>query len=262
MPNVLGTGLSLVAGKIKEVASDIITVRTGTVVSDSSSVTQTMVILDNDPDSATVQTLSLVGPLPADTRVMMLAYPPRGLVVIGTFDGSSVYALQAEIDAAEVQIAALQAATADSGWVGMTLAGTWAYYGAPFATPAYRKIGQQVFLKGLVKDGTPGTTISTLPVGYRPTEQRLFTAVNVSNFGGMTGGTLTGGPSPNSTGAQTAGTAHTHDLQGHNHGVGSLQPTMPNTGLRVDITTAGAILHTSSGSNAYQSLDGISFLAS
>lgn len=80
----INSWLGPVTGKLKEIASDIITVRTGTVISDNAVLTQTIVTLDNDPDSTQVQSLSLTGPLPAQTRVMMLAYPPRGLVIIGS----------------------------------------------------------------------------------------------------------------------------------------------------------------------------------
>lgn len=45
----------------------------------------------------------------------------------------------------------------------------WTNYGSGWQTVAFRKdsIGR-VFLKGLAKDGTSGSTIFTLPVGYRP----------------------------------------------------------------------------------------------
>lgn len=83
--NVFGSGISLIGAKIAQVASEIVTVRTGTVVSDYASMTQTMVTLDNDPDQSTVQALALNGPLPSGARVMMVAYPPRGLAIIGAF---------------------------------------------------------------------------------------------------------------------------------------------------------------------------------
>lgn len=165
----------------------------------------------------------------------------------------------ASLTTAQGQITALQTATADSGWIAASLNPAWAYYGIPFPTPAYRKIGNQVFLKGLVTGGTPGSTIFTLPVGYRPIEQHLCDAVNSVNIGSTVTGGLTGGPTPNVTGAQSAGTAHTHGMGGHNHVGNSLQPQVPNASLRVDITTGGAVNHTSSGSNGYQSLSGISF---
>lgn len=76
-------GLSIVAGKLRDLASDIVTVRTGTVVSNFAPMSQTLVTLDNDPESATVQSLALNGPLGAGARVMCIAYPPRGLVIIG-----------------------------------------------------------------------------------------------------------------------------------------------------------------------------------
>lgn len=64
---------------------------------------------------------------------------------------------------------ALTAATTDSGWLDMTLAEGWTI---PYATdkPQYRKIGNRVYLRGLVNGAkTAGMTIATLPTGYRPT---------------------------------------------------------------------------------------------
>ncbi|MDQ3039483.1 MAG: hypothetical protein M3R16_06785, partial [Pseudomonadota bacterium] len=65
---------------------------------------------------------------------------------------------------------------ADSGWVAPTLLNSWANFGAPFATAGYRKISKVVYLRGLVAGGmiADGTTLMTLPVGYRPTATRMF----------------------------------------------------------------------------------------
>lgn len=90
MSGILPSGLRLVAGKLKDLASDIVTIRTGTVVTDYAPMSATLVTLDNDPESATVQALALNGPLPSGARVAMIAYPPRGLLVIGTMVDTGV----------------------------------------------------------------------------------------------------------------------------------------------------------------------------
>lgn len=60
-------------------------------------------------------------------------------------------------------------------WITPTLAGAWTNYGAPFGTPGYMKDALGfVHLKGLVKSGAVGSTIFTLPAGYRPAEQLIF----------------------------------------------------------------------------------------
>lgn len=165
--------------------------------------------------------------------------------------------LVADLAAVAADVAALQTATADSGWIALTLSGSWANYGSPFPTAAYRKVGSVVYLKGLVRNGTPGTTIGTLPVGYRPSEQHLFLGADALQFGSMVGGQATAGPTPNLTATVSS---HQHGLQNHTHSNGTLQPQIPNTGNRIDVTTAGAIVHNADGSNAYISLSGISFL--
>jgi hypothetical protein len=54
------------------------------------------------------------------------------------------------------------------------LSGTWANVGAGAQIPRYRKVGDQVFIEGHVKSGTTGTTVFTLPVGYRPPLNMTF----------------------------------------------------------------------------------------
>lgn len=52
---------------------------------------------------------------------------------------------------------------------------SWVPYGAPFAAPAFwRNASGMVCLRGLAKNGTIGTTIFTLPIGFRPAAQLLF----------------------------------------------------------------------------------------
>lgn len=46
---------------------------------------------------------------------------------------------------------------------------SWVNYGAGFATAAFHKVGDTVFIRGFVKSGSPATSsVFTLPVGYRP----------------------------------------------------------------------------------------------
>lgn len=62
------------------------------------------------------------------------------------------------------------ALTIDTGWTAPTFLNSWVNYGAGgWSTAAYRKVGNRVYLRGLVKDGTLGAAVFTLPSGYRPT---------------------------------------------------------------------------------------------
>jgi len=78
------------------------------------------------------------------------------------------------------QDVAIKAATAktfsDTGWVTFPYAGGIAAFGS---SPAYRKLGNRVYLKGMIKpsastDMTVQTTLGTLPAGFRPVEDRNF----------------------------------------------------------------------------------------
>jgi hypothetical protein len=58
----------------------------------------------------------------------------------------------------------------DSGWIavsgGIGFKNGWS---AGSTAPAYRKIGNHVYLRGEVTGGTAGTAAFTLPAGYAPT---------------------------------------------------------------------------------------------
>lgn len=56
--------------------------------------------------------------------------------------------------------------TAVSGGVGFQ--NSWVDFGGAFPTAQYRKVGDVVSIRGLVKSGASNTTIFTLPVGFRP----------------------------------------------------------------------------------------------
>jgi hypothetical protein len=62
-------------------------------------------------------------------------------------------------------------------WTEVTPSNGWSHYSVPFATPAYTKTTDGVVvLKGLIKSGSTssGTTIMTLPEGYRPQYRLIF----------------------------------------------------------------------------------------
>lgn len=60
------------------------------------------------------------------------------------------------------------------GWTNLTLVNSWVTYGFPYSTAGYRVSADVVHLRGLVKSGTWGAVMFTLPSGARPTETRLL----------------------------------------------------------------------------------------
>lgn len=119
-------------------------------------------------------------------------------------------------------------------WITPTLTGSWVYYGSPFAVPQYMRKNGIVYLKGLVKNGTLASAMFTLPAGYRPAEQRIFSGVTSSMATGAT--------------VPVTLPAHTH--------------TTLATTCRIDVTTAGVVgAAAANASNSFISLDGICFPA-
>lgn len=64
-------------------------------------------------------------------------------------------------------------------WTEMTLAAGWtALGGGTYHTPSYRLEGDRVHLRGAVTSILTGTTVTTLPEGYRPAKKMALTAVS------------------------------------------------------------------------------------
>jgi len=60
--------------------------------------------------------------------------------------------------------------------LGPLMANGWVSYAAPYGPAQYRKVGDEVQLRGLIQSGSPpSSTMFTLPVGYRPQHQLIFT---------------------------------------------------------------------------------------
>jgi len=63
----------------------------------------------------------------------------------------------------------------DTGWLVPTLQNGWVQYDTTYGNAAiYRRINGIVFVRGLLRSGTVGATIFTLPAGFRPSIRMLF----------------------------------------------------------------------------------------
>jgi hypothetical protein len=58
--------------------------------------------------------------------------------------------------------------------IGPLLVNGWVNYGAPYGPAFYRLIGDVVELRGLISGSTPTAVICTLPVGYRPPYEYIY----------------------------------------------------------------------------------------
>lgn len=180
---------------------------------------------------------------------------------------SDLDVVDTRLDVVEADLATTPPGLVDSGWIAVAsfASAGWANYGGGWAAAAYRKIGAQVFLKGLVAGGAVGSAILTLPAGYRPPETAMLVTavagVGVSSAGDSGNVAPDSGlPSNNSTSAQTAGTAHTHTLSNHRHSLGHSHPsvavsgTAGQVGVRLDISAAGVVVASGANTTAWQSL--------
>lgn len=83
----------------------------------------------------------------------------------GEYDTEVQTALVAQVADHESRLDALET---DSGWQTPTFQNSWVNFGSPYQNARYRKINGLVYIQGTVKTGASGTTIFTLPTGYRP----------------------------------------------------------------------------------------------
>lgn len=72
---------------------------------------------------------------------------------------------------------------ASTGWTAASLLNSWQNFGAPWAGAAYRKVGDIVYLRGLIRLGTMNTAAFTLPSGFRPPADLYFSSVDAGVVG-------------------------------------------------------------------------------
>lgn len=79
-----------------------------------------------------------------------------------------------------------------NGWQSLSFNTGWGDYGAPYQTGQYKRVGDFVFLRGLVKRSSGvATIIATLPSGYRPaafchaatTSSNAFAEIDINSSG-------------------------------------------------------------------------------
>lgn len=80
------------------------------------------------------------------------------------------------------------AVLAPGAWTAPTFTGTWVNFGGTNQVAQYRKVGDRVEIRGVIKTGTIATAAFTLPVGFRPPANGDLTFATVSNalFGAIT----------------------------------------------------------------------------
>lgn len=207
----------------------------------------------------------------------LVATSSKVVIVNGTGAGGNpgFDVVEANFVVPVASVTGLAALVADSGWIAVTFTNGWVNYGGGWAVAAYRKIGSQVYLKGLVKNGTVNAAIFQLPAGYRPLEPTMLVGISDARNGtsAATGtaasvGGASGQPSDNQTGSTVAGgTAHIHGMANHTHTVTHSHPsvtvsgtsTLLDSGGRLDISTAGVVSQVGAVSSGYQGLWGSFF---
>jgi hypothetical protein len=125
----------------------------------------------------------------------------NGILKVG--DGATPWGSLAVTYASGASVAALQAQVVPTAWTVPAFVTGWGQYGG-FSTVSYRKIGDLVYLRGLLNSvaGAVAGVAFTLPVGFRPPTQCLMACycspgtmrrVDITAGGGVTISSVTVG---------------------------------------------------------------------
>lgn len=97
--------------------------------------------------------------------------------------GAALFMLQDTPESQDVILPSTQIAEA---FIAPTLLNSWVNWGVPFNPVGYGKDAQGfVHLRGVIKNGTTtlGTQLFTLPAGYRPANQEIYSVASNSAYG-------------------------------------------------------------------------------
>jgi hypothetical protein len=86
----------------------------------------------------------------------------------------------------------LNASLASTAWTAVTFTNSWVNFGSTQQTVQYRKVGDMVQIRGMMKSGTIAAGAFTLPSGFRPPADQNFSTVSNALFGYMTVAAATG----------------------------------------------------------------------
>jgi hypothetical protein len=96
------------------------------------------------------------------------------------YSGSGASVVDKNVGSANISMNMIYYPYTYGSWNSLTLQNSWAWYdggGGIFSTPQYTKGADGlVSIKGLIRSGTIGATIATLPAGYRPAARILLAA--------------------------------------------------------------------------------------
>lgn len=109
----------------------------------------------------------------------MAVTPPANLALGAIID-------EPWVDAVTNTIIELQTAALAGVWTAPVLSGTWLNFGGIYQIAQYRKIGDVVELRGVVKSGAASSSVFTLPAGFRPPAANQFATVAGGAFGYIT----------------------------------------------------------------------------
>lgn len=75
-------------------------------------------------------------------------------------------------------------------WINADLTSSWVNFGTTYAPASYALIQRTVFLRGALTSLGGNTTIFTLPVGYRPPFDGIFSVASRTTGGAWSAGLL------------------------------------------------------------------------
>ena len=107
----------------------------------------------------------------------------RSRTVAYTSDTDALAALLASLQSRIAREERSGGGATPPAWTAVTFENGWVNYGGTWEQASCRKLGDNVSLRGLIRSGTVGATMFTLPAGFRPPEDLLFAVDTASGHG-------------------------------------------------------------------------------
>jgi hypothetical protein len=149
-----------------------------------------------------------IGKADSGTGGLTVTTPSGLLLGVGLGAGATTAAVSAQGAVIEIVDDGTNyriAGNADSGWAALTLGSNWSNVGSPYMAAAAHRIGDRVYLGGLIQSsGTGGTTAATLPSSMWPTTQKALATCTGGQVGAAIIVTTAGNLNPVPTGPTVA----------------------------------------------------------
>lgn len=123
--------------------------------------------------------------IPARIGRIQLAFGEHDMAITVPIDGQEISASTFGAPVANEVNRMTPLVVAPTAWTNVIFQNSWVNYGSGEQNIQYRKIGDVVYLRGVMKSGGLSTVAFTLPTGFRPIASLAFAVSSAGAFGNL-----------------------------------------------------------------------------